>query len=388
MHQPLTIIEACNFIDEPTGGQLSFAKNLIHVLKYNIILVGTTKNKKLKIGKWTILTIDGIEYAFFPFMRSQQYGEKSIIPRRLKVYYQLNKYKNVIYSGISDNILIQAPEVLAIFVKFKIQNIIFRFPGVSNALSISRFPWARKLAPFYDSWVLPKVAKVSQIIAAADQTSIEQLEIRSKGLIQANRVIRFPTRTNQEIFKKMEPVKLRKELSLSLKDIYVLTCGRLIEFKGWRFLLDSFKLFSEVHKNSFFLFIGDGDDQQIITKYIATLGLNKNVIQLGHKDPLTIAKYLNAVDLFVMGSMQEGFSTTLVEAATCGVPCVVTDFSSAQEIIQEGINGFIVKERDIENFSFQMNEALQLDRSTLPTKNMSQYNLISLKNDFLFLIPS
>ena len=61
--------------------------------------------------------------------------------------------------------------------------------------------------------------------------------------------------------------------------------------------------------------------------------------------------------------MAEGWSTTLVEACACGVPCVVTDFSSAREMIKDNHNGYVVEGRDENVFSKRMIDALSLDRA-------------------------
>ncbi len=64
-----------------------------------------------------------------------------------------------------------------------------------------------------------------------------------------------------------------------------------------------------------------------------------------------------------MGSFAEGWSTTLVEACACGVPCVVTDFSSAREMVYKGKNGYVVPNRDAALFASRMEDAVALERS-------------------------
>jgi len=48
-----------------------------------------------------------------------------------------------------------------------------------------------------------------------------------------------------------------------------------------------------------------------------------------------------------MASSYEGWPTSLVEAVACGIPCCVTDFGAAREIIHEGENGFVEKKNEI-----------------------------------------
>ncbi len=55
-----------------------------------------------------------------------------------------------------------------------------------------------------------------------------------------------------------------------------------------------------------------------------------------------ISLYLNSSDL-LYGFIQGRMVNITFEAIACGIPSCVTDFSSAREIIREGINGFVVE---------------------------------------------
>ena len=91
-----------------------------------------------------------------------------------------------------------------------------------------------------------------------------------------------------------------------------------------------------------------------------------------------------------MGSMREGWSTTLVEACACGVPCVVSDFSSSKEMISDGKNGFVVVGRDEKEFAKKMLMALELDRLAVMEydKRFSCLAVSNLKNDLLNVLNS
>ena len=81
-----------------------------------------------------------------------------------------------------------------------------------------------------------------------------------------------------------------------------------------------------------------------------------------------------------MGSFMEGWPTSLVEAVACGIPACVTDFSAATEIIHEGENGFVEKERNIEYFVTLMHRAFKLEIKEI---NVSKYSISKLKDDIL-----
>jgi glycosyltransferase involved in cell wall biosynthesis len=76
--------------------------------------------------------------------------------------------------------------------------------------------------------------------------------------------------------------------------------------------------------------------------------------------PAEVRDIVNCADLCVVGSTFEGFSCAMVEQIACGKPLVSTDVSGASEIIEDGVNGFIVKNRDPAEFALYMSKALNL----------------------------
>ena len=189
---------------------------------------------------------------------------------------------------------------------------------------------------------MPKVAKARWLLAAADSQSIANFAKRSRGRIDANQIIPFPTRYNDQYFKIADKKYCRQRLAIS-EDVHLfVTTGRLNWFKGWQLMIDAFAIFSRQKSKSLFVFIGDGEDEDRIKHYVVEQGLQEQVWLVGKKTQCEIADYLNAADVFLMGSFAEGWSTTLVEACACGVPCVVTDFSSARDMIAEGKNGYVL----------------------------------------------
>ena len=90
-------------------------------------------------------------------------------------------------------------------------------------------------------------------------------------------------------------------------------------------------------------------------------------------------------DLFVMGSFKEGWSTSLVEAVACGTRCVVTAFSSAEEMVQNGHNGFVLNERDESLFAESMDKALLLPFENVQEASLKIRRLAvqNLKEDFM-----
>ena len=83
-----------------------------------------------------------------------------------------------------------------------------------------------------------------------------------------------------------------------------------------------------------------------------------------------------------MGSYLEGWATSLVEAVACAKPVVCTNFSSADELIEDGVNGFVIKEYDVKLFVDAMLNCINLsdDNLLLRSNKMQQFAVSNLKN--------
>lgn len=71
-----------------------------------------------------------------------------------------------------------------------------------------------------------------------------------------------------------------------------------------------------------------------------------NVVYLGVVDD--VRPYYHAADTLVFLSRMEMCPMVLIESVTCGLPVVAFDVCSHSEIIEDGENGFLVREGDIE----------------------------------------
>ena len=376
----ILVIDFCNYQDYPIGGYLSFAKNLIEAFEQKLILVGITTEPNDPIGKWYKKEINGFVFDYFAVARYSKSVTKHILPDRLAIFLLLKYYKKNIQEIEVNNVFIQRQEILLAVQNFNFKNICYCFAGLENPLAISKYRfapfWARKFEGFFFS----SLKDVMVILASGDEKSIDGMVERSNGIVKRNSVIKFPTRINTEIFYTSDKNSLRKKLNISENVIVIITTGRLASLKGWRFMIDCFLLFEKEKGNCIFYIIGDGEDMQKIKYYIEFKNLTEKIKLLGSKPPEELAMYLNASDLFIMGSYKEGWSTSLSEAIACGVPSCVTDFSSAKEIIVEGANGYVIQDHNEDSFVKGMHAALSIPKP-IYNSNVLAFASKKLKDD-------
>lgn len=380
----ILIIDFCNYEDYQIGGFLSLAKNLISAFGDTLSLIGITTDKNDKVGRWTRKRINDVDFNFFALARYNKHITKHFLPDRLVCFLLLRYYRRRILQLNFKNVFVQRHEVLPAIKDYGYKNICYCFPGLENPIRISKYWFGKYLATFFDKIFFSSFKNVNLILASGDEKSIEEMVQRSKGAIEKSRVIIFPTRINTDIYRPLDKQEVRKRLSIPDQNFVISTTGRLAWFKGWKFMIDCFILFEKIVPHSYLYFIGDGEDHQRIQEYISQKQISDKVILSGRKNSYEISLYLNASDLFIMGSYNEGWSTSLSEAIACGIPSCVTNFSSAKEIILEGKNGYVIEEHKEDLFVQGMVKAMKLARPVY-NENVLAYSTDKLKEDLLKL---
>jgi glycosyltransferase involved in cell wall biosynthesis len=90
--------------------------------------------------------------------------------------------------------------------------------------------------------------------------------------------------------------------------------------------------------------IGDGPEREDIAKAIAELGLEEAVRLPGFVSDDALNQTLQRAACLLLPSLREGYGLIVIEAAAFGTPCITIDApdNAAKELIEEGVNGFVV----------------------------------------------
>lgn len=105
--------------------------------------------------------------------------------------------------------------------------------------------------------------------------------------------------------------------------------------------------------------VGDGIDRPFYENYVQEHAIS-NIQFEGRQKPLP---YYQKASLFMMTSASEGFPMTLLESHQCGcVPVVYDTFAALKDVVQDGRNGFVVKEGDRESFAARLIQLMNDER--------------------------
>lgn len=155
---------------------------------------------------------------------------------------------------------------------------------------------------------------------------------------------------------------LRKEFNIKDSDIVVGVVGRLSEQKGQMYAIKAWEKIIKNNSNIKLFLIGKGPLEKEYKEYVLKSGLSSNVIFTGFRRD--ISDWLNLVDIFLLPSLWEGLSITLLEAMAMEKVIICTDIKGNREVIQNERNGILVNPKDPEQIAEKIlyligNEALQ-----------------------------
>lgn len=170
--------------------------------------------------------------------------------------------------------------------------------------------------------------------------------------------------------------ELRKKLGFSKNEIIFISVGVLNEGKD---PLTIIEVLNRIKKENFkLLFLGNGS----LFKICKEKAKNKNIVFLGNVD--NVFEYLKASDYFISASLAEGLPNSVLEAMSCGLPCLLSDIPSHQEIIYKSkLSKYIFKTKNSDELFDNINDIIIDDY-----KNLSKISKDIIDSNFTAKIMS
>jgi sugar transferase (PEP-CTERM/EpsH1 system associated) len=135
----------------------------------------------------------------------------------------------------------------------------------------------------------------------------------------------------------------KADLGLDADDFLIGTVSRLVKVKDLITLLTAFNLVLRTVKNASLIIVGEGETRMELEEFIRDNGLSGRVKLLGARRD--IPELLKLMDVFVLSSLSEGLSISLIEAMASEVPVVVTNVGGNPEVVIDKVTGFLVPVR-------------------------------------------
>lgn len=160
---------------------------------------------------------------------------------------------------------------------------------------------------------------------------------------------------------------------LGLEGEIILSAGRLMPWKGFAGLIIAMPNLLKHNPDFRLVIAGEGPLFNDLRLMIDDLRLTENIKLVGGIAHDELQLYFRAADIFVLNSSYEGLSHVMLEAMAEGVPVAATNAGGNRELIEDGINGFLV---DAGNGEELVNKIVKLSMD----KNLQEKFIANSKN--------
>lgn len=193
--------------------------------------------------------------------------------------------------------------------------------------------WKGAAELFIDRWLAPATDRIlvnSRAVA----------EFYARAGIAAERIECIPNGVELEPGDGADPQTIRAELGIPPGSPIMGFVGRLWPQKRVQDFLWAADIIKNVKPHVFSLVVGDGPQRDWLLRYAADIDMLDRVKFLGSRND--VPRLLAAIDLLVLPSEFEGMPNVVLEAMWAGKPVVATNIPGTDEVLVDGVTGFLV----------------------------------------------
>lgn len=168
----------------------------------------------------------------------------------------------------------------------------------------------------------------------------------------------------------------RKELGYNDNQFVLLSVGELNSNKNHEFVLNALSCLK--NKNICYAVCGEGTARKKLEKKIRREDLGENVKLFGYQQD--IPKFLVAADVFIIPSIREGISISLLEAMNMGLPVIATNIRGNCDLIVGGKGGWLIKLGDVRGLCTAIRDVITLaEKGSILLSQMCEFNKMKAK---------
>ncbi len=188
--------------------------------------------------------------------------------------------------------------------------------------------------------------------ATAISAYVRQVTLQEFGVTRPIDVI--PNFVNCDVFHPLENDARRREFAPCGEKVLI----HLSNFRPVKRVTDVIEIFARVRKQipARLLMIGDGPDRTAAEWLVRDKGLVSDVAFLGKQNQ--VQDLLRCGDVFLLPSDLESFGLAALEAMACSVPPICSRVGGLPEVVEDGVEGFLVPPRDVEAMASRALELL------------------------------
>lgn len=143
----------------------------------------------------------------------------------------------------------------------------------------------------------------------------------------------------------------------------IVCVGKLMDQKNHPMMIRAFKMIADEFPERSVYIYGEGSKRKELEELLKEMRLTDRIHLPGNSSH--IFDIMHTFEFFVMCSDYEGLSNALLEAMVSGMVCVTTAWNGVEEIVQDGVNGYLTPVGDAEALAEKLRTVLRADNTTL-----------------------
>lgn len=167
----------------------------------------------------------------------------------------------------------------------------------------------------------------------------------------------IPNGVDVELFRPADTAATRAQLGVPAEAVVYTCLGYFLPVKGHRVLIEAFAELVRKRPDALLVLAGDGPLLMDVRRQVKEAGLERAVRFLGPVGHAATVPWLQASDVLVLPSFNEGTPLVTLEALACGKPVVGTAVGGTREVVCDARYGLLVPRGDAAALATAMDEA-------------------------------
>jgi len=228
-----------------------------------------------------------------------------------------------------------------------------------------RYMLAERLASLVTDRIIAVSAHTKRDLEKWEHISSRKIDVILNGIPPLNSLIADQSH------------QLRTSLGIKKNEKVIGSVGRLEYQKGYELLIQAAAIIENTKYPIKFVIVGEGSKKDELQQLIEQFNLAEKVILTGGKT--NGVDYIQMFDMFALTSNFEGMPIVLLEAMAAKKPIVATNVGGVPEMIDHGMNGYLVNTRDPKVFAKYCHQLI--DNPEL-MKNFGEHSYQKYVNEF------
>jgi glycosyltransferase involved in cell wall biosynthesis len=248
----------------------------------------------------------------------------------------------------------------------------FHFYKGAPLINRTIFKWAEMWLARYTDAIIT--------INQEDYQAAQKFKLRNNGKVYFMPGVGVDTKDFQ--LEGVDKQVIRSTIGLSAEDIVLIAMGDLIYRKNYA---ASIKAIAKANNTKLhFLICGKGPLLDELKALARKLNIENQIHFLGFRTD--IKELLQAADIFLFTTYQEGLPRAMMEAMAAGLPCVASKIRGNTDLIEDGKGGFLREPEDIDGFAeainkLAFNKGLRKSMGLSNIKTIIQFDVESVKSE-------